>query len=68
MGKKSLIKSLGKIIGNIALHKILEKHTNKPESIPHLKSEIIAYSNNASDIAKKFNWNKQDEEEIRLEA
>ena len=32
MGKNKLIKSLGKRIGNIVIHKILMKYTNKPES------------------------------------
>jgi hypothetical protein len=68
MGKKSVIKSLGNVIGNIVLHKILVKYTNKPESLHHLKSEITAYSDNASDLASGFNWNDLDIEEIKQEA
>ncbi len=66
MGKKSVIKSLWNVLGNIITHKILERYTNKPESLHHLKSEIIAYSDNASDLAKQFNWNDSEVEEIKL--
>ena len=68
MGKNRIIKILGNVIGNIVVHKILIKHTNKPESLNHLESEVDAYRDNALEIANEFNWNKKDLEEIKSEA
>jgi len=65
MGKNRIKKILGNIIGNLVVHKILVKHTNKPESINHLKSEIEDYRDNSLEIASEFNWNQKDKEEIR---
>lgn len=65
MGKNRIIKILGNIIGNLVIHKILVKHTNKPESINHLKSEIEAYRDSSLEIASEYNWNKGDKEKIR---
>jgi len=50
MGKNRTIKILGNIMGNLVVHKILVKYTNKPESINHLKSEIEAYRDNSLEI------------------
>lgn len=55
---------LGNIIGNVAIHKILLKYTNKPESAPHLKAEIQVYGENAEEIAQEFNWN--DDDKLRI--
>lgn len=68
MGKNRTINILGNILGNIVLHKILVRYTNKLESLHHLKSEVEAYMNNALEQASEFNWNDSDIEEIRLEA
>jgi hypothetical protein len=68
MGKDRVIKSLGKNIGNLVVHKLLEKYTNKKETLEHLKHETIAYKDNAKDVAEKFNWNEEDKSEIMLEA
>ena len=68
MGKNRVIKILGNVIGNIVVHKILVKHTNKPESVNHLESEVEAYRDNALEIVNKFNWNEKDKKEIKLEA
>ena len=68
MGKNSAIKSLGNILGNIVLHKILVKYTNKLESLHHLKSEVAAYKDSALREAEEFNWNDSDIDEIKLEA
>lgn len=65
MGKNRAIKILGNIIGNLVVHKILIKYTNKPESIHHLKSEIEAYRDNSLGIASEHNWNEKDKVEIR---
>jgi hypothetical protein len=68
MGKNRAIKILGNVFGNIVLHKILVKHTNKLESLHHLKSEVEAYRDNALEQSGEFNWNASDIEEIKLEA
>jgi len=65
MGKNKIIKSLGKCIGNIIVHKILIENTNKPESRNYLENEIIEYSANVFEKAGKFNWNKKDTEKIK---
>jgi len=65
MGKNSIIKSLAKVIGNVAMHKLLLEHTNKSESKTYLKNEIIEYSINAFEKAQEFNWNENDKIEIR---
>lgn len=65
MGKNKIIKSLSKVIANVALHQILVKHTNKPESQEHLESEIIEYRSIALSKAAKHNWNEEDKEKIR---
>ena len=68
MGKNSVIKSLGKCIGNVAMHKLLFIHTNKPESKNHLNYEIIEYSTDAFEKAQEYNWNEDDKIEIREKA
>ena len=64
MGKNNAIKSLSKIIANIALHKLVFAHTNKPESKHFLESEIIEYRSVAQNTALKFNWNDFDKKKI----
>ena len=66
MGKNRIIKILGNIIGNLVVHKILVKYTNKPESINYLKSEIESYRDNSLEIASEHNWNEKDKVKIRL--
>ena len=65
MGKTRIIKILGNIIGNVVVHKILIKYTNKPESVHHLAEEIGTY--NALEMAQEFNWSKEDEDKIKQE-
>ncbi len=67
MGKTRIIKSLGRVIGNIVIHKILVEHTNKPESIPKLKNEVGTYRENALSIATEFNWNQAEKDRIATE-
>ena len=64
MGKNTALKTLGRIIGNIVLHKMLSKYTNKPESTGHLENEEIEYRTAALINAKKYNWNETDKQEI----
>ena len=68
MGKNRVIKSLGKRIGNVVIHKILVRYTNKIESIPYLESEVETYRDNALEIAQEYNWNEKDKTEIKSEA
>ena len=65
MGKTAIIRSLAKCIGNVALHKIILKHTNKPESIKHLKDEIADYSADAFENAQMHSWSDKEKEEIK---
>jgi hypothetical protein len=64
MGKNKVIKSLGRCIGNVVMHKLLVFHTNKPESKSYLNFEVIEYGVDAFEKAQEFNWNEKDKEEI----
>lgn len=64
MSKNKLIKSLSKIIANVALHKLLAKHTNHPESKMFLNSEIIEYRNVAVNKSKEYNWNEYQKDDV----
>ena len=68
MGKNSAIKTLGKRIGNVVLHKLLVKYTNRPESVGHLQSEEITYRDSAVKDAKKYNWNESDKNTLKIQA
>ncbi len=68
MGKSRTIRILGNIVGNIVVHKIVIKHTNKPESVSHMTKEVGVYGENASEIAQEFNWNDEDKLKIHMEA
>jgi len=70
MGKNRILKTLGKRIGNVVLHKLLVKYTNRPESKGHLESEEIIYRDDAIKDSMKYNWNSDDKKllkEIALE-
>ncbi|MBI2129718.1 hypothetical protein HYU07_05770 [Candidatus Woesearchaeota archaeon] len=68
MGKTAVIKSLSKCIGNVALHKALLKHTNKPESIKHLRDEVKDYASDAFEKSQLYSWTAEEKEEIRNKA
>jgi len=55
MGKDRVIKILANLIGKTAAHKILVKHTNKPDAINHMLSEIENYGAVLSDYVRKVN-------------
>ncbi|MFH1324375.1 MAG: hypothetical protein ABIH64_03950 [Nanoarchaeota archaeon] len=65
MGKKQAIRSLANSIALISTHKLLVEHTNKPESIKHLKDEVADYSNDAFEKSREYNWTKEELEEIK---
>lgn len=67
MGKNRIIKILGNILGNVIVHKVLIKYTNKPESIHYLSEEIGTYRDNVLEIAQEFNWSEKDETKIKQE-
>ena len=62
MGKSRDRGSLIRKIVNIAVHEIIAKHTNKPESVHFLNSEIIEYRSQAIKKAEKYNWDEEDRE------
>jgi len=68
MGKNSIIKSLGKCIGNVVLHKIVLKHTNIPESKKHLEDEIRDYGSDVLEKAQEFTWTEEEKSEIEDKA
>ena len=68
MGKNRTIKIIANLIGGMTAHKILIKYANKPESIPHMESEVDNYRSSISDYLAEFNWNIQDKERIKREA
>lgn len=68
MGKNQEIKSIAKVIGNIAVHKVLINHTNKAESIPFISKEVNEYRANAIKKSILFNWNEKDISEIKKES
>lgn len=68
MGKNSALKTLGKRIGNVVLHEMLVKYMHKPESVSHLVNEEHEYRAATIADAKKFNWNEQDKQELKIVA
>jgi gas vesicle protein len=68
MGKNRTIKIIGGLVGGMTAHRLLERHTNKPESLNHLRAEVDNYRENIHSFVKEFNWNAKDKEEIREEA
>ena len=68
MGKNSVIRTLGKRIGNIVLHKLLVGHTNKPESRVYLQNEELEYRAAAVKEAKKYNWSEDDKYILKNDA
>ena len=68
MGKNRNIQIIGKLIGGMAAHKILEKYTNKKESLNHLRAEVDNYKDNVSYYIKGHNWNSDNKNRIKEEA
>ena len=60
MSKNRTKESLIREISNIVVHEIVAKHTNKPESMHYLKSEIIEYRNRVEKTVEMYNWNSTD--------
>jgi hypothetical protein len=68
MGKNRVIKIIGGLIAGMVAHKILEKYTNRKESLNHLRAEVGNYRNNLSDFIGEFNWNNKDKQRIKEES
>ena len=68
MGKKRVIRIISRLIAGMVAHKILERHTNKQESLNHLRAEVENYGDNISEFINEFNWNDSDKKEIKQEA
>ena len=68
MGKNRVIKIIGRIVARLVAHKILEKYTNRKESLNHLRGEVDNYRNNLSKFIHEFNWNADDLLEIKEES
>ena len=62
MGKNRDLESLIRLIVNTISHQIIAEHTNKPESVDFLNSEIIEYRIQTEKAMKKHNWNNEDKE------
>jgi hypothetical protein len=65
MGKNRDIESLIRLIVNTVVHKIVIKHTNRPESKHFLASEIAEYRGQTENIVEQYNWNDKDKEYIK---
>ncbi|MEK6859440.1 MAG: hypothetical protein AABX54_01365 [Nanoarchaeota archaeon] len=65
MGKNRIVRILGKLIAGMIAHRILEKYSNKKESLNHLRMEVNNYRDNIYEYFKKFNWNTDDKKRIK---
>jgi len=68
MGKNRIRESLIREITNIIVHEIILKHTNRPESVHFLESEIIEYRSMAEKTSEKYNWNAEEKKDIERKA
>ena len=68
MGKKQAIKSLANSIALVSLHKLVVKHTCKPESRKHLEDEVRHYSIDTFDKSQEYAWTKEELDEIKIRA
>jgi hypothetical protein len=68
MGKNRVIKIVGRLIAGMVAHRILEKYTNRKESLNHLRFEVENYRNNLFDFVNEFNWNDLDKRKVKQEA
>ena len=57
MGKNRDKESLIRLLANTIVHKIVLKHTNRPESKKFLSMEIIEYSGQTGKMAEQHTWN-----------
>src|SRR3989338_5237098 len=60
MGKHQDRESLTFSIVKTIVHEIVVRHTNRPESVHFLKSEVIEYKSQTDKVAESYNWNNED--------
>ena len=65
MGKNSDRKELIQLIVSAVVHKIVAKHTNRPESEHFLLMEATEYFGQARKIASEHTWNYADKDYIK---
>lgn len=65
MGKTHTLKTFGKRIGNVVLHRLLIAHTNRPESMSHLQSEEVEYRGAALKDAQDYHWNETEKKMLK---
>jgi len=65
MGKTQDIESISNIIAQATVHKIIPEHTNKPESIEHMKKEEIEYKSQSFKILSRIKCSEKDKKEIK---
>ena len=63
-----MIRALANSIASVSFHKILEKHTNYPESKKHLQKEVENYSIDAFEKSKKHTWREEEIEIVKQKA
>lgn len=63
-GRESLIFSIVKTI----VHEIVARHTNRPESVHFLRSEVTEYRSQTEKSADNYNWNIDDKKYIEEKA
>lgn len=68
MGKNRVLRTLGKRIGNVVLHKLLVKYTNKPESKGHLQSEEVEYRSAALRDTQEYHWSEEEKQALKKQA
>ena len=65
MGKNKDIESAANILIQVVVHNIIPDFTNKPESVPHMKQEEIAYRAQSFKKLSAQNWNESDKQIIK---
>ena len=65
MGKNSDITSISNSLAITILHELLLEHTMKPESISHLRNEVVEYRGQSIKKINRVNLNDKDKKIIR---
>lgn len=60
MGKTRNRESLIRMIANTIVHRIVVRHTRRPESSHFLDAEIIEYHHQAQKAVREHHWNSED--------
>ena len=68
MGKHQDRESLTFSIVKTIVHEIVARHTNRPESVHFLRSEVTEYRSQTEKSADNYNWNMDDKKYIEEKA